>query len=175
MLFHTWHGYVYTRTRYILLIRSCFSAQHVSPSSDCFVDTGKVYISHHTSSHLPPNNVLGKQRLYAFLVKISCLFLFMHATDGKALSHRRQLCGKTNDKRKVSAYSTGVCMLLLHYYYINVNFNIYSSGSARWTSGSLRTLLVLFREFESRRGRIPPWRDFEFIIKNKKGSTAESA
>ena len=42
----------------------------------------------------------------------------------------------------------------------------------QWTSGSLRMLLVLVREFESRRGEIV---NLDAKKKEKKGSTAESA
>ena len=40
------------------------------------------------------------------------------------------------------------------------------SRSPRWPRGSPQMLRVLVHEFESRRGEIPPWRDFEFICKN---------
>ena len=47
---------------------------------------------------------------------------------------------------------------------------IWWQRSPRWTSGSPRMLLVLVREFESRRGEI-----LNLFAKIKKGSTVESA
>ena len=64
--------------------------------------------------------------------------------------------------RSSGAVYVHVCHMIANY--------LYPERSPRWTSGNPRMLLVLVREFESRRGEI-----LNKFPKKKKGSTAESA